>query len=191
MKKWTKSKEIISILDLEFLFIFFRIKELELYKQLKSQMRAIELLKQSKLPNNMQLQEEKKKLEQERAKIFIKEVSKLQKKIDKSLERRARSANRNKPSRKSHDVPDFNTMYKKFVIEMEMKKAENRKNTKSEPFVLLTETRTRPPKEEKSAPKRSNSMSRLSLFIMKFLNFFRLDFFFKIKVFQPLWTLFQ
>lgn len=34
-------------------------QELELYKQLKNQMRSIELLKQSKLPQNMQLQEEK------------------------------------------------------------------------------------------------------------------------------------
>lgn len=137
-------------------------KELELYKQLKNQIRALELLKQSKLPNNMQLQEEKKKLEQERAKIYLKEISRLQKKIDMSLERRTNSANKNKAPRKSHDVPDHNNLYKKFTIDMEMKKAENRKDIKSEPFVLLTETRTRPPKEENLAPKRSNSISRLS-----------------------------
>ncbi|CAF1013326.1 unnamed protein product [Brachionus calyciflorus] len=139
-----------------------KMKELELYKQLKNQMRALELLKNSKMPNNMALYEEKKKLEQERAKLYIKEMSKLQKKVDQSLKKRATSATKSR-KQKTHDVPDFDAMYRKFVIELETRKAENRKNTKAEPFLLLTESRTRAKNDEESKNiKRSNSMSRLN-----------------------------
>ena len=46
-------------------------QESELYKQIKSQMRALELLRQSKLPHNMELQNEKKQAEEEKTSARI------------------------------------------------------------------------------------------------------------------------
>lgn len=67
----------------------------------------------------------------------------------------------------SHDVPDYDALYRKFIIEMEQRKADNRKNTKQEPFTLLTESRTRPSKNTESREnslRKSDSLSRLSEF---------------------------
>jgi len=44
--------------------------------------------------------------------------------------------------RKSHDVPDFDESYKKFTIELEQRKAFNRKSIKPKPFQLRSASRT-------------------------------------------------
>lgn len=70
--------------------------------------------------------------------------------------------------RKSHDVPDYDALYKKFIVDLEMKKAQNRKSIDSKPFSLRAAARTRKPAEDKSnnnkkTLNRSNSsMARLS-----------------------------
>lgn len=60
-----------------------KLQESELYKQIKNQMRALELLRQSKLPHNMELQNEKKILEDEKQQFFINEMNKLQRQMAK------------------------------------------------------------------------------------------------------------
>ena len=138
-------------------------QELELYKQIKSQIRALELLKQSKLPQNMEMQNEKKKLEQERNEILLSEMNRIKKEIEKKELRK-------KKYKFTHEVPDYDALYKKFIIELEMKKAQNRKHTKVEPFVLRSESRSRKnsatSKNDENVLVRSSSMSRLSKFIL-------------------------
>jgi protein FAM161A len=116
-----------------------KMKEDELYKQIKNRIRAIELLKQSKLPSNMELMEQKKMLEQERNALYLKEIHRLNKKIDTAMKHTSKSAA--SKYRLAHDVPDYEALYKKFIIELETRKAQNRKHTKIEPFNLLTEQR--------------------------------------------------
>jgi hypothetical protein len=138
-------------------------KEKELYKQIKSRMRAIELMKKSKLPHNMELQEEKRKLEEERNRLFMEEMTRLQQEVEeKELTR--------KHPRKSYEIPDYDALYRKFIIELETKKAHGKKNTKTEPFVLRSSMQARKcrhehPEEAKSIV-RSSSMSRLSELII-------------------------
>ncbi len=98
-------------------------------------MRAIELLNQSKLPHNMELLEEKKLLEIERNQLFIDEMNRLQREL-------SEKEKHNSSIRKTHQVPDYDELYKKFTIEMETKKAVNRKNTRTVPFVLKSASRT-------------------------------------------------
>jgi hypothetical protein len=136
-------------------------KEEELYKQIKNRMRAAELLNQSKLPKNMKLNEQKKLLEHERELFFVKEMNQL------ARERAAASASQSAARRnkmrmnKSHDVPDHDAMYKRFVMELETHKARNRKHTKIEPFNLLTEERFRRDDED-NASRQSDLHSRPS-----------------------------
>lgn len=141
--------------------LFIRLQESELYKQIKSQMRALELLRQSKLPHNMELQNEKKQLEEEKNQFFIKEMNKLQRQMNRKQSRKKNTR------RHSHEVPDYDTLYKKFIVELENKKNQNRKHVKAEPFVLETALRGRNCNEshnhnEKPQMSRSSSMSRLS-----------------------------
>jgi hypothetical protein len=124
-------------------------------------MRALELLRQSKLPHNMELQNEKKQLEEEKNQFFVKEMNKLQRQLNKKQSRKKVTR------RLSHDVPDYDTLYKKFVVELENRKSQNRKHVKAEPFVLETALRTRNCNEthnhnENPRMTRSSSMSRLS-----------------------------
>lgn len=131
-----------------------RVKEEEALKQLKSKVRAVELLKQSKLPHSMELNEKKKKLEYERSQFFMQEMNRLQKEAENS---------KDKP-KKSYDVPDYDELYKKFVIEFERNKAKARKNTKVEPFIL-SESRVRESdfkNEFDDRNQRPNSMARLN-----------------------------
>lgn len=143
------------------------IKENELYKEINKQMRALEMLKQSKLPNNMGLMEEKKTLEIERNQLFISEMNRLHQEMnDKELQ--------NANLRKSHDVPDFDEQYKNFTIQLEKRKAYNRKNTTAVPFNLRTKSRTgcrnnvcattetSPQKSNAGLNRSSSSMSRLN-----------------------------
>ena len=141
-------------------------KEEEAYKQLKARIRAIELLKQSKMPPNMELLEKKKQLEHERNQFFIKEMNRLQKEAEENAK-----AKGGQYKRKSYDVPDYDELYRKFVIEFERKKAMSRKHTKIEPFTL-SESRVKEGKcykdneqdESLNASKsRPNSMARLSM----------------------------
>ena len=132
-------------------------------------MRALELLRQSKLPHNMELQNEKKQLEEEKNQFFIKEMNKLQRQMAKKESKKARSTRRH-----SHDVPDYDSLYKKFIVELENKKNQNRKHVRAEPFVLETASRTRNCNEnhnhdEKPELFRSNSMSRLSICLIVLL----------------------
>jgi hypothetical protein len=138
-----------------------RMKEEEAFKQLKSRIRAVELLKQSKMPHNMELQEKKKQFEYERNQFFIKEMNRLQREAELN---RSQKSGLGKSKRKSYEVPDYDELYKKFVIEFERKKALARKNTKVEPFVL-SEPRVKPEYEQSfdnSQMERPNSMARLS-----------------------------
>ncbi len=132
-------------------------KEHELYKQISKQMRSLELLKNSKLPHNMELQEAKKLLEMERNQMFIDEMNRLQTEID------FKESKIN--PRKTHEIPDYDEQYRKFVIELENKKMQNRKAIRTEPFTLRAASRTRKSSVNKVDVKfnRSNSsMSRLN-----------------------------
>ena len=135
-----------------------RLKEQELYKQINKQMRSLELLKQSKMPHNLELQQNKKLLEMERNEFFIREMNRLQKEVE--------NKETKKNDLKTHEVPDYDELYKKFVIDMEKKKAGNRKSIKVEPFVLRAASRTRNKAQnseiEMKRMNRSSSMSRLS-----------------------------
>ena len=134
-----------------------------MYKQINKQIRALELLKQSKLPHNMELMEEKKLLEIERNQLFLAEMNRLHREMKEK-------ESKNVSMRKSHDVPDYDDMYKKFTIELETRKAVNRKNTKSAPFVLRSASRTSCRKScamshsqsQIGLNRSSSSMSRLS-----------------------------
>jgi hypothetical protein len=144
-------------------------KENELYKQINKQMRSIELLKQSKLPHNMEMQEAKKLLEMEQNQMFIDEINRLQKEID------IKEAKINQ--RKTHEIPDYDEQYRKFTVELENKKNKNRKHIKTEPFVLRAVNRTRKGFNQSNQSNiklnRSNSsMSRLSIFYI-LLNYFK------------------
>ena len=143
-----------------------KLKEQELYKQIYKQMRALELLKQSKMPHNLELQQNKKLLEMERNEYFIQEMNRLQKELE--------DKEGIKNNRKTHEIPDYDELYRKFVIEMENKKNMNRKSIKAEPFVLLAASRTRAKNNldntSQTQMSRSSSMSRLSKKIF-FLNF--------------------
>jgi len=86
-------------------------------------MRALELLRQSKMPHNMELQNEKKQLEEEKNQFFVKEMNKLQRQLNKKQSRKKATR------RLSHDVPDYDTLYKKFVVELENRKNQNRKRS--------------------------------------------------------------
>lgn len=141
------------------------IKEQEMYKQIQRQMRALEMLKESKLPNNMGLMEEKKLLEMERNQLFMTEMNRMHKELnDKELQQ----AN----LRKNHDVPDYDEQYKNFTIQLEKRKAFNRKNTKAAPFQLRSASRTScrkacatveaKPRREAAMNRSNSSMSRLN-----------------------------
>jgi hypothetical protein len=141
-------------------------KEEEAYKQLKARIRAIELLKQSKMPPNMELLEKKKQLEYERNQFFIKEMNRLQKEAEENSKTHG-----GQHKRKTYEVPDYDELYRKFVIEFERKKALSRKHTKIEPFTL-SESRVkegrcyRDNEEDESlnvSKSRPNSMARLSV----------------------------
>lgn len=135
-------------------------KENELYKQINKQMRSLELLKKSKLPHNMEMQEAKKLLEIERNQMFINEINRLQKEID------IKESKINK--RKTHEIPDYDELYKKFTIELENKKNQNRKHIKTAPFVLRAASRNRKSIDQSNQSdiklnRSSSSMSRLSI----------------------------
>lgn len=137
-----------------------RMKENELYKQINKQMRSLELLKKSKLPHNMEMQEAKKLLEIERNQMFINEINRLQKEID------IKESKINK--RKTHEIPDYDELYKKFTIELENKKNQNRKHIKTAPFVLRAASRNRKSIDQRNQSdiklnRSSSSMSRLSI----------------------------
>lgn len=140
--------------------MFSRMKETEMYKQIQRQMRALEMLKESKLPHNMGLMEEKKLLEIERNQLFISEMNNLHKELnDKALQQ----AN----LRKNHDVPDYEEQFKNFTIQMEKRKAFNRKNTKTVPFHLRSASRTGCRKAcdvnlAKTGPQKSAALNRSS-----------------------------
>lgn len=136
-------------------------KENELYKQISKQMRALEMLKKSKLPQNMELLEAKKLLEMEQDQMFANEMNRLQKEID------MKESKINKI--KTHEIPDYDECYRKFIIELENRKNQNRKNIVPQPFVLRAESRTRKKTETNNQSniklnRSSSSMSRLSNF---------------------------
>lgn len=79
------------------------------------------------------------------------------------------SSSKKKPTRKSYDVPDYDALYKKFIVELETKKAENRKITKAEPFALSTDNHQRSRNDDSKGLRKSNSMSRLSKLIVIFI----------------------
>jgi hypothetical protein len=144
-------------------------KEEEAYKQLKARIRAIELLKQSKMPPNMELLEKKKQLEYERNQFFIKEMNRLQKEAEHNAKN-----HEGQHKRKSYEVPDYDELYRRFVIEFERKKALSRKHTKVEPFTL-SESKIKEGKCYKDieqdenldiSKSRPNSMARLSKIIL-------------------------
>jgi hypothetical protein len=118
------------------------------------------------MPKNMELVEQKKLLEKERELFFMREMNRLNKERNRMASSASTSSSaRNKMKmNKSHDVPDFDAMYKKFIIELETKKAENRKHTKIEPFNLLTEERFRKDEtaEELDALRQQEVQSRAS-----------------------------
>ena len=135
-------------------------KESEMYKQIQRQMRALEMLKESKLPHSMGLMEDKKLLEMERNQQFITEMNNLHKELnDKTLQQ----AN----LRKNHEVPDYEEQFKNFTIQMEKRKAFNRKNTRTVPFQLRSATRTSCRKGcdahvSKTTPQKSAALNRSS-----------------------------
>jgi hypothetical protein len=116
-------------------------KNSELYKKIQNQVRSIELLKQSKLPSNMEMQEERKMMEIERNQMFIQEMNRLQKEINKREQV--------KNGKASYTVPDYDALYKKFMTEFERKKSQNRKYTEPKPFALISEVRGKIIKEMK------------------------------------------
>ena len=110
----------------------------------------------------MELQNERKQNEDERNQFFIREMNKLQRQIAKKESKKKQAARRH-----SHEVPDYDALYKKFIVELENKKNQNRKHVKAAPFVLETASRTRNctehnHKNEQPVMTRSNSLSRLS-----------------------------
>lgn len=153
-------------------FIYFsshRQKDDDLQRRIRKQIRALELLKQSKLPHNMELQEEKKMLEVERNQMFIKEMNRLQRELNEKEKKRRHKF--------FHDIPDHDAKYRKFIIELETRKAYNRKNTQAKPFNLMSGTRARDCEHESfykastqpSFARSSSSMSRLSKFTFKYI----------------------
>ncbi len=99
-------------------------------------MRALEMLKASRLPNNMSLMEEKKMLEMERNEVFMAEMERLHREMnDKQLQLER--------LRKNHDVPDHDEAYRSFTVQLERHKAANRKNTRTVPFTLRSGSRSR------------------------------------------------
>lgn len=112
----------------------------------------------------MELQEEKKMLEVERNQMFIKEMNRLQRELNEKESKRRRH-------KFFHDIPDHDAKYRKFIIELETRKACNRKNTQAKPFNLMSATRARDCEHESfykastaqpSFARSSSSMSRLS-----------------------------
>lgn len=67
----------------------------------------------------------------------------------------------NKYAIRYHDVPNYDEMYRKFMVDFEMQKARKKKNTVVEPFRLRSASRTRakPPADSSKRPKTSNSSS--------------------------------
>jgi hypothetical protein len=173
-------------------------KEEELYRQIRIRARADELLSQSKMPKNMELVEQKKLLEQERELFFMKEMNRLNKERNRmaasSSASNSSSARNKMKMNKSHDVPDYDAMYKKFIIELETRKAKNRKHTKVEPFNLLTEERFRKDENadeqdslrQQDAPSRASSASFSRSCNKKIRNliFFKISFFIFICQFR-------
>ena len=110
-----------------------RRKEEELYKKIKSQIRSHNLLKSSKLPKNMRLLKDKKRLVDERQSFSSAELNKLMK-----------SKENSKKVRKSYDVPNYDDLYKKFASEVEAKRyAGQSKTTVCKPFSLHTNDRAK------------------------------------------------
>ena len=139
----------------------FRTKEEELYKQIKNRMRAADLLNQSKMPTNMELMEKKKQLEQERDLLFLKEANRINKRVSTACSV-AGGAMRAKSAKVNHEVPNYDSLYRKFVIELETRKAQNRKHTKIEPFNLLTDARFQKDPNEEENEKQKNNINRNS-----------------------------
>ena len=96
-------------------------------------MRALELLKKSKMPKNMLVQQTKRRSAAEQASFFPNDSY--------------AATNHHQPHHQhhhhNHDVPDYDEMYRRFVVDFEKKQAEARKTIKVEPFKRLTETRAR------------------------------------------------
>lgn len=152
-------------------------KEQELYRQIRNQIRAYETLKESKLPRNMELFEEKRRLEIEREierENFIKEQMELASKFKVKNEKLAKS------SKLSTSIPNYDELYKKFATELEQRKAESQKKTTiCKPFKfsstnknklrkVTSATNSRPQSSTFKRPSSASSMQRLSEFYLKF-----------------------
>lgn len=123
-------------------------KEKELYRLIRSQVRAYETLKESKLPKNMELQKQRKKLESE-----IKEKNEREA-LRNSKIFQTMSA---KKVKKSSTIPNYDDLYKKFSTELEVKKSLNQKLTVCKPFKLQTKERA----NKRSVVKRPTSASSI------------------------------
>jgi hypothetical protein len=122
-------------------------------RQIKSKIRAMEMLKKSKLPKNLELQHKKNRIKRMNNMLQSKEVNDDYKRH-----------HEHHHVAKYHDVPNYDELYRKFMTEFEFKKAQKKKNTTVKPFVLRSASRTRNvPIENKKKPSISRSMSMLSL----------------------------
>ena len=77
-----------------------------------------------------------------------------------------RNRHKDKKHKFYHKVPDYDAQHRKFIIELEKRKAINRKQTRTKPFELVSATRGRECQTEsfynEPRPTRSASLSRLS-----------------------------
>ena len=110
-------------------------KENELYRQIRSQIRAYELLKESKLPRNMLLQEEKKRLEIERDNLIKDQMDEYKIELKK----------KKKSTDPRNSIPNYDALYKKFIADLEAKKAQNhmKKPVQCKPFTFHTKEKMR------------------------------------------------
>jgi hypothetical protein len=115
-------------------------KEEELYRQIRKQIRSNELLQKSKMPRNMALQKLKKELEIQRDAML-------------NTPNNTRPPLANQKTRKSYIVPNYDELYKKFMMEFEEKKAANQKNKAKAPKPFSFDSKN----EKRNSVARQNS----------------------------------
>jgi hypothetical protein len=129
-------------------------KEEELYRQIRKQIRSNELLQKSKMPRNMELQKLKKELEVQRDLML-------------NTPNNTRPPIGNRNAKKSYNVPNYDELYKRFMQEFEAKKAasQNIYAKAPRPFSFDKKiTKKSPTKnQDTSRPLSSDSQAELNL----------------------------
>lgn len=121
-------------------------------KRMKSKIRAMEMLKNSKMPKNLELQHKMNKLKRMNS-------------MSRSHDALHRLDNRRASLDRSHEIPNYDKLYRKFMTEFEFRKAQNKKNTEIKPFVLrsASRARNRQNRDNKADRKVTRSKSLMSL----------------------------